>query len=311
MEKRKIILDCDPGHDDAIAILMARSHPGFELLGISTVCGNTDLEKTTRNALNVCQWLKLETPVYKGCTRPLVRDVPRIKTTHGKSGLDGPDFPPCTKKIQDKHAVDFIIEQVLQYPKEVTLIVTGPMTNIALAMRKEPEIVPLIHEIVFMGGSWGYGNVTPAAEFNIWADAEAAKIVFTSGVKLTMMGLDLTRQAQCTPAVIDRMEEIGTEASRLFVELMRFFSAGQKEKYGWEGGPVHDSTCIAYLIDPDCIATRPMYGAIDISDGPSYGRTNCDSFCLSGNPANVNVSVRLDAERFWDIVEQCIRIKYK
>lgn len=321
MEKRKLIVDCDPGHDDAIAILMAGGHPAFDLLGICTVCGNLSLEGTTRNALNVCQWLGLETPVFPGCPRPLVREVHNIKTTHGKTGLDGPDFPPCTKTAEKKHAVDFIIEQVLKYPHEVTLVIIGPMTNVALAMRKEPAIVPLIREIVFMGGSWGYGNVTPAAEFNIWADAEAAKIVVGSGVKLTMMGLDLTRQALCTPAVIDRMEAIGSHASRLFADLMRFFSAGQKEKYGWEGGPVHDSTCIAYLIDPSCIEVRPMYTTIDTSDGPSYGRTNCNAFAVA-NPsakgtdsakfwevhkANVNVAVKLDVSKFWDIVEQCIR----
>ena len=307
MEKRKLIIDCDPGHDDAIAILMAGGYPGFELLGINSVCGNTDIEKTTSNVLRVCQWLDLDVPVFKGCIRPLVRNIPNIKTTHGKSGLDGPDFPPITKKVEGKHAVDFIIESVNKYPGEVTIVITGPMTNVALAMRKDPEIVPKIHEIVFMGGSWGYGNVTPAAEFNIWADAEAANIVINSGVKLTMMGLDLTRQAQCRPEVIDRMDKIGTKASQLFVELMRFFSARQKEKYGWEGGPVHDSTCIAYLIDPSCIEVKKMYTDIDISDGPSYGRTNCDSFGLSGKEANVDVSVKLDVEKFWDIVEQCIK----
>lgn len=320
MEKRKVILDCDPGHDDAIAILMLGGYPGFDLLGICTVNGNLDLEGTTRNALNVCQWLNLDVPVLKGCAQPLVREVRQIKTTHGKTGMDGPDFPPCTKAPETQSAIDFIIEQIHRYPKEVTLVITGPMTNVALAMRKDPGIIPLLHEVVFMGGSWGYGNVTPAAEFNIWADAEAAKVVISSGVPMTMMGLDLTRQALCTPEVIARMEKIGTKAAQLFAELMKFFSARHKEKFGWPGGPIHDSTCVAFLIDPSCIETRPMFCDVDISDGPSYGRTNCDAFSVQSRvsasdgeqywnvkPANVNVSVKLDVEKFWDIVEMCIR----
>lgn len=308
MERRKVILDCDPGHDDAVALMMAAAHPSLELLGVTVSRGNQTLEKTTRNALNICQWLGLDSmPVCPGCPQPMIREAPPVAADiHGESGLEGPVFPPCTKVPDPRHAIDFIIETVLAYPHEVTLVITGPMTNVAMAMRREPKIVPFIQEIVFMGGSWGYGNVTPAAEFNILTDAEAAYVVFRSGVPLVMMGLDLTRQALCFPEVVDRMERVGTTASRLFVELMRYFCMTQKREYGWPGGPLHDATCIGYLIDQSCVQTKDMYGEVDISAGWSRGRTNCDAFHMSGHPDNIKVSVKLNVERFWDIVEDCL-----
>lgn len=306
--KKKLILDCDPGHDDAVALMMAANNPKFQLLGVTTVRGNQTLDKTTRNALNVCQFLGLDDlPVSAGCAVPLVRQaVPTEERIHGDSGLDGPVFDPLTKKVTGVRAVDFIVSQIKQYPGEVTLVVTGPMTNVALALRYAPEIVPMIHQIVFMGGSWSYGNVSPAAEFNISADPEAADIIFRSGIPLVMMGLDVTRQALCLPETVDRMSRINNRASRLFVDLMHFFCMTQKKVFGWAGGPLHDPTCVAYLIDPSVVETKDMYGEIDLSHGPSYGRTNCDVFLLKGLPANVKLSVKLDVNKFWNIVEECI-----
>ncbi|MEA4911172.1 MAG: nucleoside hydrolase, partial [Oscillospiraceae bacterium] len=248
MDKRKLILDCDPGHDDATAIMMAGNNEKFELLGITTVRGNQTLEKTTRNALDVCQWLGLnDVPVCAGSDRPIVREAPPVEArVHGESGLDGPSFEPLTKKLDARSAIDFIVEQVHKYPNEVTLVITGPMTNVALAFRKDPEIVKLIPEILFMGGSWAHGNVTPAAEFNIWADPEAADIVFRSGIPMVMMGLDVTRQALCYPSVVERMAKIDNRAAKLFVDLMGYFCMTQKKVFGWEGGPLHDPTTIAY-----------------------------------------------------------------
>lgn len=312
MSKRKLIIDCDPGHDDAVAIIMAANNPEFELLGITTVRGNQILEKTTRNALNICQYLDIDVPVCKGCAVAMVRESPDAQeNVHGDSGLDGPTFPPLTKKIDERTAIEFIIEQIKKYPNEITLAVTGPMTNVALALRVAPEIGPMINQIVFMGGSWAHGNITPAAEFNIWADAEAAYTVFHSGIPLVMMGLDVTRKVLCYPTVVERMEKIGNRASQLFADMMRFFGKTQKEVFGWEGGPLHDPTTIAWLLDPSVIETKDMYGDVDISGGVSHGRTNCNVFLNSSDfsqkyEPNMKVSVDIDAEKFWDIVEKCL-----
>ncbi|HZK00038.1 MAG TPA: ribosylpyrimidine nucleosidase [Tissierellaceae bacterium] len=309
MEARKIILDCDPGHDDAVAIMMAAIHPKIDLLGITVVAGNQTLEKTTINALNVCQYLNIETKVYAGCSHPMIREKQVIaEDIHGVSGLDGPIFEPLTRKAEDKHAVDYIIETLMSSDGDITLVPTGPLTNIAMAMRMEPKIVDKIKEIVLMGGAYQLGNVTPAAEFNIYADAEAAYVVFTSGRPIVMMGLDLTRQALCYPSIVERMERINTKAAHLFGDLMNFFGQQQKAVFGWEGGPLHDPTCIAYLIDPSSIEVKPMYTEIEIRSEKCYGRTLCDYFNTTKKELNSLVAVKLDSEKFWDIVEDCIRL---
>lgn len=308
MDKRKIILDCDPGHDDAVAIMMAANHPSLELLGITVVAGNQTLEKTTRNALNVCQYLGLDVPVYAGCGIPMVRQRQIIADDiHGETGLDGPVFAPLTRKAEDKHAVQFIIDTLMASDGDITLVPTGPLTNIAMAMRMEPRIVDKIQEIVLMGGAYQLGNVTPAAEFNICADAEAAYVVFTSGRPIVMMGLDLTRQALCYPEIVERMEKIGNRAAGLFADLMRFFCKTQKQVFGWPGGPLHDPTCVAYLIDPTCIETKEMFSEIEIRSERCYGRTLCDYFGVTGKAPNSKVCVKLDVEKYWNIVEECIR----
>ena len=308
MDKRKIILDCDPGHDDAVAIMMAANHPSLELLGITVVAGNQTLEKTARNALHVCQHLGLDVPVYAGCGIPMVRQRQIIADDiHGETGLDGPVFEPLTRKAEDKHAVQFIIDTLMASDGDVTLVPTGPLTNIAMAMRMEPRIVDKIQEIVLMGGAYQLGNVTPAAEFNICADAEAAYVVFTSGRPIVMMGLDLTRQALCYPEIVERMEKIGNRAAGLFADLMRFFCKTQKQVFGWPGGPLHDPTCVAYLIDPTCIETKEMFSEIEIRSERCYGRTLCDYFGVTGKEPNSKVCVKLDVEKYWNIVEECIR----
>jgi ribosylpyrimidine nucleosidase len=308
MEKRKIILDCDPGHDDAVAILLAGRHPALDLLGITVVAGNQTLEKTTRNALNVCQYLGIDVPVCAGYDRPMVRDQIIAANIHGESGLDGPVFAPLTKKLDERHAVDFLIETLLASDGDITLVPTGPLTNVAMAMRKEPKIIEKIKEIVLMGGSYQLGNVTPAAEFNIYADPEAAYVVFHSGRPIVMMGLDLTRQAMCYPAIVERMKKANTKASKLFGELMAFFNKMQLKNFGWEGGPLHDPTCIAYLIDASCIETKPMYTEIELRSELCYGRTVCDYFGVLNKEPNTEVSLKLDVEKFWNIVEECIRL---
>ena len=307
MEKIKIILDCDPGHDDAVAIMLAGSSEVIDLLGITVVAGNQTLEKTTRNALNVVQWLGLDVPVYAGCGQPMIREKMVAGDIHGESGLDGPVFPPLEKQAEDKHAVQFMIDTLLASDGDITVVTTGPMTNLAMAMRMEPRIVEKIQRIVLMGGSYTNGNVTPAAEFNIIADADAAYVCFTSGRPITMVGLDVTRKALCYPEIVERMGEVGNKAAGLFVDLMGHFCKTQKEVFGWEGGPLHDPITVASLIDPTVLVTKPMNAQVDIRSTASYGRTNCDFFGYMGLPATADVAIDIDVPKFWDMVEQSLR----
>ena len=224
VDRRKIILDCDPGQDDAIAILLAGRHPRLELLGITVVAGNQTLDKTLKNALHVTQHLGLEVPVYAGASRPLVRETQATAgEIHGESGLDGPVFAPLVKKAEEQHGVWYLIETLMASQGDITLVSCGPMTNIALAMRLEPKITSKIKELVFMGGAYGLGNVTPAAEFNFYCDPESARIVLNSGCPMTMMGLDLTAQALCTREIVQRMKKAKNKAAELFCDTMSFY----------------------------------------------------------------------------------------
>ena len=308
MSKRKIILDCDPGHDDAVAILLAAKNPNLELLGITVVAGNQTLENTQRNALRVVQHLGLDIPVYAGCGQPMVRDKVTAGDIHGETGLDGPVFESLTRKIEAEHAVNYIVKTLMNSDEKITMVTTGPMTNLGMAIRMEPKILDKIQEIVFMGGSYANGNVTPAAEFNILADAEAAHVCISSGLPITMVGLDVTRKALCYPNIVERMRKIGNKASDLFADLMTFFCKTQKEVYGWEGGPLHDPITIAYLIDPTVITTKPMNVTVDTSSPQSYGRTNCDYFGDMKKKENVNVGIDIDVEKFWDLVEAGLKL---
>jgi ribosylpyrimidine nucleosidase len=307
MEKTKIILDCDPGHDDAVAIMLAGKSPAIDLLGITVVAGNQTLEKTVRNALNVTAWLDIDVPVYAGCGQPMIREKMVAGDIHGESGLDGPVFPPLEKKAEDMHAVDFIIRTLMASDGDITMVTTGPMTNLAMAMRMEPRIVEKIRRIVLMGGSYTNGNVTPAAEFNIIADADAAYVCFTSGRPITMVGLDVTRKVLCYPEIVERMAKVGNKASQLFVDLMGHFCKTQKEIFGWAGGPLHDPVTVACLIDPSVLNAKPMNAQVDIRSTSSYGRTNCDYFGYMQLPATADVAIDIDVEKFWDMVEQGLR----
>ena len=310
MEKRKIILDCDPGHDDAIAMLMAARHPAIDLLGITVVAGNQTLEKNIVNALNVCQLLGIEVPVYAGMKRPIMREQIVAADVHGESGLDGPVFGPLHLKAQPEHAVRFIIDTLMQSDGDITLVPVGPLSNIAVAMRMEPAILPKIREIVLMGGAVGAGNSTPTAEFNLYADPEAARVVFSSGVPIVMMGLDLTNQTVCTPDIIERMQSVGNKAGQLFADVMNFTLKTQYEVNGLAAGPIHDATCIGYLVDPGCIELHDMHVVIDTNEGPCYGRTVCDEVgVMKGRVrANAKVGMAIDTARFFDLVEECIRM---
>lgn len=307
MEKTKIILDCDPGHDDAVAIMLAAKSPKIVLLGVSVVAGNQTLDNTSRNALNVLQWIGADVPVYAGCGRPIVRDKMIAADIHGSTGLDGPVFPPTERKLMPEHSVNFIINTLMASDGDITVVTTGPMTNLAMAIRMEPKIVDKIKRIVLMGGAYTNGNVTPAAEFNIIADAEAAHICFECGRPITMIGLDVTRKVLCYPEIVERMEKINNPASELFVALMKHFCKSQKECFGWEGGPLHDPVTIASIIDPELVTTKAMSAHVDIRSTESYGRTNCDFFDYQKKPKNVDVAIEIDVERFWNIIEEGLR----
>ena len=308
MKKEKIILDCDPGHDDAVAIMLAGINPKIELLGITVVAGNQKLEKTVNNALKVCNHLNLNVPVYSGMSRPMIREQLIADDIHGETGLDGPKFEELKIKAEDKHAVNFIIDTLMNSDEKVTLVPTGPLTNIGMAIRFEPRIIEKINRIVLMGGSYQLGNMTPAAEFNILADPDAAHIVFSSGLKIVMMGLDLTRQASATKEVVEKIKSLNNKASKLFVDLMEFFAASQKNVYGWSAPPVHDPTTIAYIIDPECIEVKPMFCEIELWSEKSYGRTLCDYFGILKKEPNVDVAVKLDFDKFWNLVYENLKL---
>ena len=304
---RNIILDCDPGHDDAVAIILVGQKKYFNLLAITTESGNQTIEKTTKNALNLANFLKLDVPVAMGVSSPLVREKMICEEVHGKTGLDGYTFDGHDKVIDDLSAVEMIIKLTSIY-EHVTIVATGPITNIAIAIKAKPEILKHIDEIIFMGGSIDNGNVSPAAEFNVLCDPEALHIVINSGVPVKMIGLNITRKVLCSKEVVERMSKINNKTSDLFVKLMNVFNANQAKTFAnFVGGPLHDPVTIASLIDDKLVTYKHMNVTIDLSHGPSYGRTNCDIHDYLKLEHNCYVGMDIDVDRFWDIVEEGIR----
>lgn len=306
-EKTSIILDVDPGHDDAIAILLAARSEKIDLRGITVVAGNQILTKTLQNTLNICSFAGLgDIPVYAGMSRPLVREQVVAQDIHGDSGLDGPKFPETELQAQEKHAVDFIIEESLRSQEGITLVPTGPLTNIAMALAREPRIKEKINEIVLMGGAMGMGNVSPVAEFNIFVDPEAARIVFESGLPLTMVGLNLTHQAEATPEVVEQIKKIGNPVSELVVELLEFFGKTYKRVFDFDAPPIHDVCAVARVIDKNVFTTRRMWVGIETDSRLTYGQTVCDFHGVTGNKPNAEVALELDRELFWNLLYEAL-----
>ncbi len=304
---QRILLDCDPGHDDAIAILLAARAPGLRLEAITTVAGNQTLEKTTRNALKVCSVAGIrDVPVAAGMDRPLVRELRVAADIHGASGLDGPALPEPDIQPVSIHGVDLIIERLLASDGDLAVVATGPLTNIATAMRREPRILPKIQQIVLMGGAIGLGNTTPAAEFNIYVDPEAAQVVFQCGRPLTMIGLDVTHQAQATAEVRARIRALGSPVAVLVDELLGFFAETYHRVFGFAAPPVHDPCAVAQVLDPSLVRTRPMHVEIELRGEWTTGRTVCDLYGVSGRPANATVGLELDVPRFWEMLIQTL-----
>ncbi|MBZ5552996.1 MAG: nucleoside hydrolase [Acidobacteriia bacterium] len=298
-----VILDCDPGHDDAVAILLACASPELEVLGISTVAGNVPLEKTSKNALKICELAKLDhVKVYAGMSRPLVKDLLTAEEVHGKSGLDGPDLPLPRRSLEPKHSVDFIIEELLRSKEPITLIPTGPLTNIAMALVREPRIRSRIREIVLMGGAIAEGNTTPAAEFNIYVDPHAADVVFRSGVPVTMIGLDVTHQALTLPDRLNRIRALNSRTALVVAQLIEFFQEHHRVKYGMAGPPLHDPCAVAAVVDRTLFHFKSMHVAIELEGRHTQGRTVCDLWDVTGNPANAQVALSIDAPRFFDLL---------
>lgn len=307
-ERRKIILDCDPGHDDAVALLLAHGNPTIELLAVTTVVGNQTLEKVTRNALAVGTIAGITgVPFAAGCPRPLVRSIETAPDIHGESGMDGPALPASTIELDPRHAVDLIIDTVMAHePGTVTLVPTAGLTNIALAARKEPRIVERVKEVVLMGGGYHVGNWSAVAEFNIIIDPEAAHIVFNEKWPVVMVGLDLTHQALATPDVVEKIAAIGTAPAKFVTELMDFFAHTYKDAQGFDYPPVHDPCAVAYVIDPSIVSTRKVPVNIELQGTLTLGMTVADFRAPAPADCHTSVAVDLDHARFWDLVTDAL-----
>lgn len=301
--KHKIILDCDPGHDDAIAILLAAHHPEIELLAITTVAGNQSVEKTTHNALKVCSLAHIrDVPIAMGMDRPLVRHAKHAPDIHGVSGMDGPHIPEPTIELTHQHAVDLLIDLLMHSDGDITLVPTGPLTNIASAIRQQPAIIPKIKAISLMGGAMGLGNVTPAAEFNIHTDPEAAAIVFSCGRPITMVPLEVTHQALATSEVITRLRAAQRPVATFAADLLVFFADTYRKVFGFPAAPVHDPCAVAAVVDPDILHAHTMHVAIETNGEWTSGRTVCDIYGKLGKKPNARVGYSLEVERFWEMV---------
>ena len=303
---KNVILDCDPGHDDAISIIIAASGVSdLNILGITTVAGNVEVEKNTINTLKICELLGLDVPVVQGARRPMVKESEIAPEIHGETGMDGPVLPDPQMQVTSGHAVDFIIEQVMNSSEPVTLVPTGPLTNIAMALIKEPRIIENIDEIVLMGGGT-FGNWTPAAEFNIFVDAEAAKVVYDSTVPVTMFGLDVTHQVIATEDIIERVSKIDNEIAVFVKELLIFFGETYKNHFGFNGGPIHDACTTMYLLKPELFKTEYLNVTVETKGEYSYGMTVIDTLSVTGREPNTNVALGVNTDEFWTLFEEIL-----
>jgi inosine-uridine nucleoside N-ribohydrolase len=304
---KRILIDCDPGHDDMMAIMVAVASPELDLLGVTTVAGNQTGEKTYLNALKTLTLIgATEIPVARGADKPLFRELRVAPEIHGVSGLDGADLPEPGFQGVQQHAVDFLIQTIMESGTSLVLVPTGPLTNVALAMLKDPRITTKLERIVLMGGAVFDSNVTPAAEFNIYVDPEAAKVVFGSGVPLTMVGLDVTNKALFGFEDIERLAAMNGKVSRVVAPLLKFFAQANKDIFGFEGAPLHDALAVAHLIKSEVIGTRKMNVEIETDGELTRGRTVADVYGITGRPANTDVALEVDKDLFKELLFQAI-----
>ena len=307
---RKIIIDTDPGQDDAVAILLALASPDeIEVLGITAVAGNVPLALTQKNARIICELAgKTTTPVYAGCDQPMTRKLVTAEHVHGKTGLDGPQMADPVMPLSQGHAVDFIIETLRrEAPHSVTLCPLGPLTNIATAFERAPDIVGRVQQIVLMGGAYfEVGNITPTAEFNIYVDPEAAEIVFKSGIPIVVMPLDVTHKALTTRARVEAFRALGNEAGRMVAEWTDFFERFDMQKYGSDGAPLHDPCVIAYLIRPELFTGRHVNVEIETQSSLTLGMTVADWWGVTDRPANALFVGSVDSDGFYALLTERI-----
>jgi inosine-uridine nucleoside N-ribohydrolase len=293
-----VLIDCDPGHDDAIALLLALASPELELLGVTTVAGNQTLEKTTANAIRVLEFAgHADVPVAAGADRPLMREPFVAAYVHGETGMDGPDLPPPQSAPLSQHAVDFLAERIRNADRPVTLVPVGPLTNVALLLALHPDARP--GRIVLMGGAIAEGNVTPAAEFNIWCDPEAAARVFASGIDVTMIGLDITHKALFTRA---HMGRLAGRVGEMVNELLGFYGEFHREVYRFDGSPIHDAVAVAHVLNPDLVGTLKRNVEIDTESELCRGRTVVDVWRRTEREPNAHVGVEIDADGFLELL---------
>ena len=303
--RKKIIIDTDPGQDDAVAILLALASPELEILGITTVAGNVPLNLTTKNALIITEMAGREDiNVYAGCDSPLSRPLITAENVHGATGLDGPELINPTKKVKEDHAVDFIIKTLRDHtPNTVTLCPLGPLTNIATAFKKAPDIISKVKQVVLMGGAYfEVGNVTPTAEFNIFVDPEAASYVFNLGLDLVIMPLDVTHKALTTPERIDKFNKLNTKCGTFVAEMTAFFERVDKDKYGTEGAPLHDPCVIAYLLNPEIFSGRRINVEIETDSELTLGMTVADWWGVTNKEPNALFIGNLNSEKFFEML---------
>ncbi|WP_420863718.1 nucleoside hydrolase [Algirhabdus cladophorae] len=306
MAPRKIIIDTDPGQDDAVAILLALASPeDLDVLGITAVAGNVPLALTAKNTRIVCELAdRIDVPVFAGCEAPISRKLVTAEHVHGKSGLDGPQMTDPTMPLQQQHAVDFIIETLEAEPANtITLCALGPLTNIGVAFQRAPHLMEKVQQIVLMGGAYfEVGNITPSAEFNIYVDPEAADIVFKSGIDIVVIPLDATHGALATQPRVDAFAALGSRVGTMVAEWTSFFERFDKEKYGSAGAPLHDPCVIAYLIDPDMFDGRFINVEIETTSELTLGMTVADWWRVSGRPANATFIGSVQSDRFFDLL---------
>ena len=304
-----IIIDTDPGQDDAVAILLALASPELEVLGITAGAGNVPLALTEVNARKICELAgRPDIKVYSGAIRPMVRNLITAEEVHGKTGLDGPVLPEPTMPLQAQHAVDYLVETFMSHPAgTITLCTLGPLTNVGLALVREPRIASRIKQIVAMGGGYfEQGNVTPSAEFNIYVDPHAARLVFEAGIPVTLMPLDVTHQALTTRARLERFQAMPNRTGVAVAEMLNFFERYDVHKYGFDGGPLHDPCVIAWLIRPDLFTGRHVNVSIECESELTMGATVVDWWKVTRRPANATVMRTVDADGFFDLLAERI-----
>lgn len=311
---RKIIMDCDPGHDDAIALLLASRSDNLKILGVTTVAGNSELENTTRNARKILDYAGVtDVDVYPGCDKPMMRPLYRLTGAiiHGEDGLGGPKIPDPITPVKEEHGVDFIIRTLRQSDEKITLIPTGPLTNIAMALIKAPDIREKIDRIVIMGGAVvDPGNITSAAEFNIYVDPEAAKIVFASGCNIYLNTLDVSMKAVFYEDDIEALRSQGGKVSDIVAQLLDFFASTHVKHFGFKACPIHDALCVGVLIDENLIEYQKTFLDISVNDPLTLGETVADLWGITGNEPNCYISTKVDQKLFVKMIQEHMKKPY-